>query len=80
MLILTRRTDEKIKIGEDIVVSILDIEGGTVKIGIDAPRHITILRAEMLEKIQQENIASSGREVEEITEAAALIKRKLSGE
>lgn len=80
MLILTRRIDEKIKIGEDIIVSILDVEGGTVKIGIDAPRTITILRMEMLEKIQQENIESSHKEVSDITEAAELIKKKLPRE
>ncbi len=50
MLVLTRKVDEKIKIGDNIVVSILSVEGGGVKIGIDAPREVTILRMEVLEQ------------------------------
>lgn len=78
MLVLTRRAGEKIKIGENIVVSILSVEGGVVKIGIDAPREITILRMEVLEQIKKENIAAAARDMEDITEAAELFKKKLS--
>lgn len=48
MLILTRREGESIIIGEDVVVTILEIEGGTTKVGIDAPEAVQILRDELI--------------------------------
>ncbi len=80
MLVLTRKVDEKIKIGDNIVVSILSVEGGGVKIGIDAPREVTILRMEVLEQIKKENIDAAAKESVDITEAADLFKKKLSRE
>ncbi len=75
MLVLTRKTEEKIKIGDNIVVSILGVEAGNVKIGIEAPKEITILRMEIFDQIQKENIGSAAKEVSDITEAAQLIKK-----
>ncbi|MEA1968366.1 MAG: carbon storage regulator CsrA [Thermodesulfobacteriota bacterium] len=80
MLVLTRRIEEKIKIGDNIVVSILEVEGGSVKIGIDAPKEITILRMEIYEQIQKENIASAEKDIADIAEAAELIKKRFSRE
>jgi carbon storage regulator len=57
MLILTRKTGEKIKIGADIEIVIVEISGmNQVKIGINAPKGILILREEVYERIQEENI------------------------
>ena len=80
MLVLTRRVEEKIQIGENIVVSILSVDGGVVKLGIDAPRDVSIFRMEVLEQIKNENIDAAGKEVADITEAADLFKKKLSKE
>jgi len=44
MLILTRRVDERIFIGEDITLCVLDIEGNRVRLGLDAPKEVAILR------------------------------------
>ncbi|MBM0066112.1 carbon storage regulator CsrA [Alkalicoccobacillus gibsonii] len=55
MLVLTRKKNEHIQIGEDISISILAIEGEQVKLGINAPRHIDIHRKEIYLAIQQEN-------------------------
>ncbi|MBA3011059.1 MAG: carbon storage regulator CsrA [Proteobacteria bacterium] len=77
MLVLTRRAEEKIKIGDNIIVSVLSVEGGVVKIGIDAPRDITILRMEVLEQIKNENIEAAQKGVEDIAQAVDLFNKKL---
>ncbi len=76
MLVLTRRLEEKIKIGDNIIVSILDIEGGAVKIGIEAPKEIQILRMEILEQIRDENIEAAQKADLDIDQAAALFKNR----
>lgn len=47
MLVLTRRKDESIVIGDEIVITVLAVEGDKVKLGIDAPRRISVLRREL---------------------------------
>jgi len=67
-------------IGKNIRITVLDIEGGSVKIGIKAPKDISILRMEVVEKIQNENIASASKELDVISAAADLLKKTLSKE
>lgn len=52
MLVLTRRVDEAVAIGDSIVVTVLAIEGDRVKIGISAPREIPILRHEVFQAVE----------------------------
>lgn len=54
MLILTRRIDETIRIGPDIVVTIMGFKGAQVRIGIDAPKDVEVHRGEVYERIQQD--------------------------
>ncbi len=54
MLVLTRRVDESITIGDSIVVTVLAIEGERVKIGIKAPRDVIILRQEIFQAVQDQ--------------------------
>lgn len=63
MLILTRKAGEGILIGNDIVIKIFEIEGDRVKIGIDAPKSMKVLRQELYEDISRENkmAASTGK-------------------
>lgn len=60
MLILTRRPDESILIGDDITVTIVDIRGGNVRIGIEAPRHILVDRAEVRVRRNEQTVRSRG--------------------
>ncbi|MCK5683841.1 carbon storage regulator CsrA [bacterium] len=78
MLVLTRKAGEKIKIGDNIILSILEIEGGGVKIGIDAPKDITILRMEILDQIRNENVQAAEKSGSDISKVAELFKKKLS--
>ena len=56
MLILTRRAGEVITIGEEIVVSVLEIKGSHVRLGIAAPPTVTVHRGEIYERIREENL------------------------
>ena len=64
MLVLTRKSNQSIMIGDDIEVSVLAIMGEKVRIGIQAPRDIPVFRKEVYLEIQQERVSSSkaGRE------------------
>ncbi len=55
MLILARRLNEQIVIGDDIRVSVVDIRGDQVKLGIEAPKSVKVYRQEVYEAIQEEN-------------------------
>lgn len=55
MLILTRKTGERVRIGEDIVITVFGINGNQVRLGVDAPREIEVHREEIYERIQTEN-------------------------
>ncbi len=55
MLVLTRRIDESLTIGDSITITVLGIEGDKVKLGIKAPREITILRQEIYDAVQEQN-------------------------
>jgi carbon storage regulator len=50
MLVLTRKVGEKIHIGEDIVVTLLEIKGNRIRLGVEAPISVTVLRSELMEK------------------------------
>lgn len=55
MLILSRKIDEKICIGKDILLTVIEIKGDQVKIGVDAPRTVKVFRQEVYTAIQKEN-------------------------
>ncbi|WP_315077695.1 carbon storage regulator CsrA [uncultured Clostridium sp.] len=55
MLIITRKKDESLMIGDDIEITVLKLEDGSVKLGIDAPRETAILRKELYEAVKEEN-------------------------
>ena len=59
MLVLSRQRDESIIIGDDVVITIVDVRGGKVRLGIDAPTEIPVHRREVYEAIQRENQRSS---------------------
>lgn len=64
MLVLTRKGKESIKIGDDIEISIISIEGDQVRIGIDAPKSIDVHRGEVYEAIQRENSQAANVEID----------------
>ena len=74
MLVLTRRIGERVLIGDDIEVTVLDVKGDSVRIGVQAPRTTRIQRAEIVAAIEQENVAAAGS----AEDATAAILRALT--
>lgn len=72
MLIITRKLGERIMIGDDIVVTLLEIKGSQARIGVAAPRKISIHRQEVFDRIRQENLKSSKIHDEDLTRATTL--------
>ena len=57
MLILTRRLGEAITIGKDVKLTVLSIKGNQVRIGVDAPKEVSIQRSELIEKKETEGVS-----------------------
>jgi carbon storage regulator len=59
MLIITRRPGEKIMVGDDVVVHVMEIAGNSVRVGIAAPRSVPVYREEIWEAVRAENAAAA---------------------
>jgi carbon storage regulator len=59
MLVLTRKKGERVMIGDDIVVTVIDVRGDGVRIGFDAPRGVSIQRAEVVAAVQEANTGAA---------------------
>lgn len=59
MLVVTRKKDEKILIGDNVRILIIDVKGDRVRIGIDAPKNVSIYRSEVLDSLKHSSSSSS---------------------
>jgi carbon storage regulator len=75
MLVLSRQRDESIMIGDTIVVTIVDIRGDKVRLGINAPPEIPVHRQEVYEAIQRENLRASRIEPDDARDIGRLANR-----
>ncbi len=81
MLILSRKIDEKIKIGNDITITLIDVHGDQVKIGVEAPKHVKVFRQEVYNAIQNENNAAvvekndSKKAIDAVSVLSKLLKK-----
>ena len=74
MLVLTRKSGEAINVGDEITITVLEIRGNQVRLGIEAPLTVVIQRKELYERIRTENVASSRVSLEDFTRIKERVK------
>lgn len=79
MLVLSRQRDESIVIGDNIVITIVDIRGDKVRLGIEAPTEIPVHRQEVYDAIQRENLKASRLEPHDVRRVNRGDGRERSG-
>ncbi|RKE64798.1 carbon storage regulator CsrA [Microbacterium arborescens] len=65
MLVLTRRVGEKVLIGDDIELTVLEVKGDSIRLGIEAPRSTRIQRAEIVAAVETENVSAARSSADE---------------
>ncbi len=75
MLVLTRKVDQSIIIGDDIKIIVVDVRGDQVKIGIEAPRDVSVHREEIYREIQQENKRAALRKWVDVSELSKFFQK-----
>jgi carbon storage regulator len=76
VLVLTRRANQSIMIGNDVVVTVLDVRGDQVRIGIRAPRSVTVHREEVYAELAKANQAAASPSAANLEQLRALIPPK----
>jgi carbon storage regulator len=80
MLILTRRPGERVVIGDEILVTVMGVSGHTVRLGIEAPRGVSIYREEIWIAVREENRAAAAAGVEELPSEPPAAARERAAE
>jgi len=78
MLVLSRRVGESIVVGDDVTITVLEVRGDVVRVGIDAPRSVAVHRAELLAELaasNQESASPSGDAVASLSEELTKVLR-----
>lgn len=73
MLVLTRKKGEGIIIGDDIKITIIELKGGSVRIGIDAPREKKVHRQEVFDRIAAENLEAANWDITDLNSLSDAI-------
>ena len=73
MLVLTRKAGEGIIIGDDIKITVVELKGGGVRIGIDAPREMKVHRQEVFDRIKQENKEATQWDIADLNELSSIL-------
>lgn len=73
MLVLSRRSNESIRIGETVVVTVLEVHGDHVRLGIDAPRDVEVHRQEVYDSIQAANRLAASPSAESVVTLGQLV-------
>ena len=79
MLVLSRKPNETICIGDEISVTVVSVENGVVKLGIQAPYRVSVHRGEIYDRIQKENLMASARLPERLSQIARKWRQQKDG-
>ena len=71
MLIITRRAGQKIMLGDDITVHVMEIVGNNVRLGVEAPKRLPVYREEIWAAVKEENQASASADADSLPHTAA---------
>lgn len=74
MLVLSRRPHESFRIGHDVVITVLEVSGDKVRIGIDAPSHVQVHRQEVYDEVQRANADAAAASAGTTTDLARAIR------
>ena len=78
MLVLSRRAGESIVIGDDVTISILEVRGDVVRVGIAAPRSVAVHRAELLEALEVSNQEAASPSDDAVASLSEALRRRPS--
>ena len=78
MLVITRKPGERITIGDDVVVTVVEVKGSLVKLGVEAPRSISIHRQEIYDRIRKQNLEASEIDASDLTTAVSILNKTQS--
>jgi len=70
MLRITRRAGERVMLGDDVIIEVIEVRGGTVRLGIDAPRSLPVYREELWLEVKRENqaaVQAAGESLPDVT-------------
>jgi carbon storage regulator len=76
VLVLTRKVGEKIQIGDDICITIMEVKGKQVRVGIEAPAAVKVHREEIYQRIREENINAANIDLTEFNRIRDLLTKK----
>ena len=77
MLVLSRKINQSIVIGDNIEIMLVDIRGDQIKLGINAPKTVKIFRKEVYEEVENQNREASKSTIEELNILSSFVKNKL---
>ena len=73
MLVLSRRLGESVVIGDEVIVTVLEIRGDVVRIGVDAPRRVQVRRQELLAEVEKSNRAAASPDADAVAGLSRLV-------
>jgi carbon storage regulator len=80
MLVLSRRVGDSIAIGDDVVVTILEVRSDVVRVGIDAPRSVRVHRAELLEQLESSNRQAASPSADTVQSLRDALQKRTAGD
>ncbi|KAA1417723.1 carbon storage regulator CsrA [Nocardioides humilatus] len=76
MLVLSRRIGESVVVGDDITITVLDVRGDVVRVGIDAPRSVSVHRAELLAELADSNADSASPPAKVVASLSEALRKR----